>query len=43
MDVKTDEVYLIAYDNGAAYIYHVEDATTDAVAQVAAISYLYLN
>jgi len=35
MDVKTDKVYLIAYDNGAAYIYHI-DATTDAVAQVAA-------
>ena len=34
-DVKTDKYYIIAYDNDAAYIYHV-DATTDATAQVAA-------
>ena len=34
-DVKTDKYYIIAYDNSAAYVYHV-DGTTDAVAQVAA-------
>ena len=35
VDVKTDLLYLIAYDNDAAYIYHIS-AATDAVAQVAA-------
>ena len=35
MDTSADKIVLVAYDNGAAYIYHV-DGTTANVKQVAA-------